>query len=95
MSFHPPVNVDPSIIDDPTIGMLTDDNFRTYIELLALYSMYGKEGGNTNLSEDQIAWRLRRTVTDSLNALLNLELISFDDNGSVVVCTLWTYGEGL
>jgi len=64
------------MIDDPKIGILDNDEFRLWVEILCLACKSGN-GGNTNLTVTETAWKLRRNVDVTLKKLLSNGLVTF------------------
>lgn len=71
--------------NDPKIGTLSDAEFRTWVELLCMACKSEREGG-TGLSIDTVNWALRRNVTETLQKLLDGDLVRFSETGEIVIC---------
>lgn len=67
------------MIDDPKIGKLTDHEFRTWIELLCLACQSESDGGDTGMTIEEIEWRLRRKIGETLH-------VTFIETGLVTLC---------
>ncbi len=67
------------MIEDPKVGTLDDACFRTWVELLCVACENGGNG-DTGMSVEQLAWKLRRNVTETLHELFHRSLIS-EKNG--------------
>ena len=79
------------MIDDPKVGTLSDAEFRTWIELLCVTCLENIDG-DTGLTVDELSWKLRRNVTETLQKLLHRNLVTFIDweNGrETVAITHW------
>ena len=74
------------MMDDPKIGTLTDAEFRTWVELLCT-ACKAEDDGNTHLTEADINWALRRNATETLQKLLNRDLVTINDAGQIVICS--------
>ena len=66
------------MIEDPKIGTLNDAQFRLWVEILCLSCSAGN-CGDTELTIDEINWKLRRNVTGTLQELLDRNLVVFVD----------------
>ena len=55
------------MLDNPKVGKLSDSAFRLYIELMCLASESEKGDGSTEMDQEEIAWRLRRNVPETLH----------------------------
>ena len=73
--------------NDPKIGTLTDAQFRTWVELLCSACKAEKSGG-TGLTMETVNWALRRNVTETLQKLIETNLLFIDEGGELVV-TAW------
>jgi hypothetical protein len=62
------------------MGKLSDSGFRLWIELLCLACQAGAQG-DTKLTVDETAWKLRRNVSETLQELLQLKIVTFHTNG--------------
>lgn len=67
------------MIEDPKIGTLNDAQFRVWVELLCLACAAGDEG-DIHLTEDELNWKLRRNVSETLQELFQRELIVVQNN---------------
>ena len=67
------------MIDDPKIGQLSDENFRTWIEILCLACQSDFDDGNTGLSVEEIEWRLRRNISETFHE-------TYIETGHVTLC---------
>ena len=79
------------MIDDPKVGTLSDAEFRTWIELLCVTCLENIDG-DTGLTVDELSWKLRRNVTETLHTLLHRNLVTFiaHKNGvETVAITHW------
>ncbi|MDP2643783.1 MAG: hypothetical protein Q8P24_02480 [Desulfobacterales bacterium] len=76
------------ILDDPKVGTLEDGEFRLFIEILCLACEAG-DGGNTQLTVTETAWKLRRNVSVTFQKLLQRGLVTlqkrFDGEETVFV----------
>lgn len=70
--------------DDPKIGQLTDAEFRCYIESLCWACERG-EDGNMGLTMDNADWAFRRTVTVTLQSLLQKRLLEILPSGELTI----------
>ena len=64
------------MLDDPKTGTLSDAQFRLWVEILCLACKAGN-GGDTNLTVSETAWKLRRDVSETLQELLHRGLVTF------------------
>jgi len=62
------------MIEDPKIGTLTDAQFRLWVELLCLACCEGN-CGDTGMNEEELNWKLRRNVSETLHVLFQRNLI--------------------
>lgn len=67
------------MIEDPKIGLLEDAEFRLWVELLCIACSAGNSG-DTDLSEEELTWKLRRNVTSPLQKLFRNGLVLFQDH---------------
>lgn len=74
-------------LDDPKIGTLNDAEFRTWVEVLCLACAADKDG-DLGIGASEINWRLRRNVSQEIEALTSKKLVTVTD-GRVTV-TNWT-----
>jgi len=80
-----------SMIDDPKIGTLTDGQFRLWVEILCLACQAGNHG-DTNLSVSEVEWKLRRNVSETLQKLLQVGIVTLQKrfNGKeTIVVSKW------
>ena len=75
------------MMDDPKIGTLDDAAFRTWVELLCT-ACKAEDGGNTRLTKDDIDWAFRRNASETLQKLLQRELVTVTETGEIVI-TSW------
>lgn len=73
--------------DDPKIGVLTDAEFRTWVELLCLACREEKLG-LTSATKDNINWLLRRDVTVTVDVLIERKLVTLNSEGFIKI-TRW------
>jgi uncharacterized phage protein (TIGR02220 family) len=62
------------MIDDPKVGTLDDGQFRLWVEMLCLACECGNSG-DTDLTEPEINWKLRRNVTENILVLIDRGLV--------------------
>lgn len=72
------------IIDDPKTGTLSDAAFRSYIELLCIARQQGDDG-ETGMTGEQLDWKLRRNVTETLQELLRANLVTLNNDKTVSI----------
>lgn len=75
------------MMDDPKIGTLDDAAFRTWVELLCT-ACKAEDGGNTHLTENDIDWAFRRNARETLQKLLQRDLVTVTETGEIVI-TSW------
>lgn len=75
------------MMDDPKIGTLDDAAFRTWVELLCT-ACKAEDGGNTHLTENDIDWAFRRNAHETLQKLLQRDLVTVTETGEIVI-TSW------
>lgn len=75
--------------NDPKVGTLTDEEFRTWVELLCLA---GKEGncGSTGVTKEQAIWVLRRNILCNVSSLFQRGLIHYENGTEKIVISKWT-----
>ena len=71
------------MIEDPKVGTLSDSEFRLWIELLCLACSSGGNG-DTCYTEEELNWKLRRNVSETLlklfrNGLVKQSIVSKDE----------------
>lgn len=71
--------------NDPKIGTLSDAEFRTWVELLCAACKAEREGG-TGLTKDTVNWSLRRNVTETLQKLIEADLVCYSETGELIIC---------
>ena len=64
------------MIEDPKIGTLSDQDFRTWVELLCLACENGSDG-DTGMDETELEWKLRRNVSSALQKLFSIGIVTF------------------
>jgi hypothetical protein len=64
------------MIEDPKVGTLSDSEFRLWVEILCLACQSGN-GGDTNLTVTETAWKLRRDVSVTVKKLISNGLVTF------------------
>jgi hypothetical protein len=62
------------MIDDPKVGTLDDGQFRLWVEMLCLACECGNSG-DTDLTEPELNWKLRRDVTENILVLIDRGLV--------------------
>ena len=62
---------------DPKIGTLSDAEFRTWVELLCA-ACKAERNGSTGLTAATVNWSLRRNVTETLQKLIEANLVRFN-----------------
>lgn len=70
--------------DDPKIGMLSDSEFRCYIESLCWACERG-DGGKIGLTRMTANWAFRRDVGEVIKVLLQRQLLMEDESGELFV----------
>ncbi len=75
------------LIDDPKVGILSDAEFRTFIELMCL-ACREESGGITGVTVDEASWVLRRDVTETVTALQETRLVTVEQSGKLAI-TNW------
>ena len=66
------------MIEDPKIGTLSDQEFRLWVELLCLACANGKDG-DTGLTLEELSWKLRRNVSETLQKRFCNGCVSIDE----------------
>jgi len=74
MSGMPWFRMYSEMVDDPKVGKLPDAEFRLWVELLCLACSCG-ENGDTGMTVDDLNWKLRRNVSETLLKLEYNKLI--------------------
>ena len=84
MSGMPWFRLYAEIINDPKVGQLSDSEFRTFVELMCLACESGTDG-NTNLTVSETEWKLRRNVSETIEKLLEVGLVTLNSAKRVIV----------
>ena len=78
MAGYPWFRMYHEMIEDPKIGTLSDQEFRLWVELLCLACAFGKDG-DTGLTVEELCWKLRRNVSETLQSRLCNGCISIEE----------------
>jgi hypothetical protein len=74
------------MMDDPKVGRLSDADFRTWIELLCIQCAVGDDTGDTGLTPEELAWRMRRNVSETFHETFQRAfLVKLSKRGTVVI----------